>query len=99
MNTERALGTFFNEINKAIDVSKKPVKDVINYYLSSSWKSFESSWFLNSVANIMTYMALLCYCKAAFHLQFRGRTYRIKQYYHLLQNIYSSPYSKPLFSS
>jgi hypothetical protein len=32
-------------------------------------------------------MALLCYCKAAFHLQFRGRTYRIKQYYHLLQNI------------
>jgi hypothetical protein len=42
MNTERALGTFFNEINKAIDVSKKPVQDVINYYLSSSWKSFES---------------------------------------------------------
>jgi hypothetical protein len=34
----------------AIDVSKKPVQDVINYYLSSSWKSFESSWFLNSVA-------------------------------------------------
>jgi hypothetical protein len=42
MNTERALGTFFNEINKAIDVSKKPVQDVLNYYLSSSWKSFEA---------------------------------------------------------
>jgi hypothetical protein len=49
MNTERALGTFFNEINKAIDVSKKPVQDVLNYYLSSSWKSFEASWFLKSV--------------------------------------------------
>jgi hypothetical protein len=49
MNTKRALGTFFNEINKAIDVSKKPVQDVLNYYLSSSWKSFEASWYLKSV--------------------------------------------------
>jgi hypothetical protein len=49
MNTKRALDTFFFEINKAIDISKKPVQDVLNYYLSSSWKSFEASWFLKSV--------------------------------------------------
>jgi hypothetical protein len=54
MNTERALGTFFNEINKAIDVSKKPVQDVLNYYLSViSLNSISSqSTFLNEHKSI-----------------------------------------------
>jgi hypothetical protein len=50
MNNKRALDTFFTEINDAIDKSKKPVQDVLNYYLSSSYRAFEASWFIESVA-------------------------------------------------